>query len=74
MFSGKSVGQAHHDGEDHGGCAHHGGADQHRLGRCLEGIAGAIIVFQQVLGAVKLHVDAEVFFQLCCNVGDLFDQ
>jgi hypothetical protein len=33
---GQPVGQGHDDGEDHGGCAHYGGADQHRLGVALK--------------------------------------
>ncbi len=60
----QSAGEAHDDREDHGGCAHHGGADQHRLGRCLEGVARAVVFFQQVLGAFKVHVDAEFLLDL----------
>jgi hypothetical protein len=71
---GKSVGEGHDDREGHGGCAHNGGADQHRLGGSLEGIAGAIVGFQQVLGAFELNVDAEVFLQLGFDVGNIFDQ
>ena len=71
---GQSVGQGHDDREDHRGCADHGGADQHRLGRSLEGVAGSIVGFQQVLGALELRVDAEVLLQLGFDAGNIFDQ
>src|SRR5208283_5009512 len=56
---GQAIGQGHDDGEDHGGRADYGGSNQHRFGGRLEGIAGAVVLFQQVLGAVKIHVDVE---------------
>ena len=71
---GQSVGQGHDDRENHRGCAHHGGADQHRLGRSLEGIAGSIVGFQQVFRAFELHVDAVVLLQLGFDAGNVFDQ
>jgi hypothetical protein len=70
----QSVGQGHDDRENHRGCAHHGGADQHRLGRSLEGVAGSIVGFQQVLGAFELHVDVVVLLQLGFDAGNIFDQ
>jgi len=36
----------HDDREGHRGCAYDGRADQHRLGRSLEGVAGSIVGFQ----------------------------
>ena len=71
---GQSAGQGHDDGENHRGCADHGGADQHRLGRSLEGVAGSIVGFQQVLGAFELHVDVVVLLQLGFDAGNGFDQ
>ena len=71
---GQSVGQGHDDREDHRGCAHHGRADQHRLGRSLEGIAGSVVGFQQVLRALELRVDAVVLLQLGFDAGNSFDQ
>ena len=71
---GESVGQRHDDGERHGGCAHHRRADQHRLGRGLEGIAGAIVGFQQMLAAFELCVDVEVLLQLGFDARNFFDQ
>jgi hypothetical protein len=68
------VGQGHDDRESHGGCAHHGGADQHRLCRSLECIAGSIIGFQQVFRAFELRVDVEVLLQLGFDAGNSFDQ
>ena len=71
---GQSVGQGHDDREDHRGCAHHGGADQHRLCRSLECVAGSIVGFQQVFCAFELHVDVEVLLQLSFDAGNIFDQ
>ncbi len=73
MF-GQAVSQVHHDGENHGGGADHGGPNQHRLGCRLEGIAGAVVFFQQMFGALKVHVKAEVFLDLLLHVRDLLDQ
>ena len=71
---GQSIGQGHDDREDHRGCAHHSRADQHRLCRSLEGIAGSIIGFQQVFRAFELHVDVVVLLQLSFDAGNVFDQ
>ena len=65
MFCGEAVGERHDDREDHRGGADYRGADQHGLGGRLEGIAGAIVLFQQILGAFEIHVDAEVLLDLC---------
>ncbi len=51
---------SHDDGEDHRGGADDRGADQHRLGRGFEGVAGAVVLFQQMLGALEVDVEAEV--------------
>src|ERR1019366_2998894 len=40
----------------------------------LEGIARAVVLFQQVLGAVKIHVDVEVLLDFRLDVGHLLDQ
>ncbi len=71
---GEPAGEGHDDGEDHGGCADDGGADQHRLGRSLEGVAGAVVGFEQVLGALELHVEVVVLLQLGFDAGNVFDQ
>ncbi len=70
----QSAGQGHDDRENHRGCAHHGCADQHRLGRSLEGVAGSIVGFEQMLCAFELHVDVEVLLQLSFDAGNIFDQ
>ena len=57
---GQAVGEHHDDREDHGGGAHHGGADQHRLGRGLEGVARPVVLLEDVLGLLEVHVEAEV--------------
>ena len=37
-----------------------GGADQHGLGGRLEGVAGAVVLLEQLLGVLEVGVDAEV--------------
>jgi hypothetical protein len=44
---GQAAGEQHDDGKNHGRRADHRGADQHRLGGGLEGIAGAVVLFEQ---------------------------
>ena len=44
---GQPLGQRQDDGKDQGGGADDGGADEHGLGGGLEGVAGAVVVFQQ---------------------------
>ena len=68
------VGECHDDGKNHGGGAHHRGSDQHWFGRGLEGIAGAIVGFQQVLGASELNVKVVVLAQLGFDVGDILNE
>ncbi len=70
----ETIRQAHHDGKNHGGSADYGGADQHRLGGRLECVASAVIFFQQVFGACKLHVEAEVLLDSRGDVGHLLNQ
>ena len=53
-------GERHDDREDHGGGAHHRGADQHRLGGRLEGVAGAVVLFQVLLGLLEIRLEAEI--------------
>ena len=71
---GQLVGQHHDDREDHRRGPDHRGADQYRLGRRLEGVACAIILFQQVLGAGEVDVHVEVFLDLRFDVWHLLNQ
>jgi hypothetical protein len=57
---GQAGGEQHDDGKDHGRRADHRGADQHRLGRGLEGVAGAVVLFEQELGGTEVEIEAEV--------------
>ena len=66
--------ERHDDGEDHGGGADDGGADQHRLGRGLEGVAGAVVLLEQVLGAFEVTVDVVVFLSSLLMSGTRLDQ
>ncbi len=66
---GEPVCEGHHDGKNHGSRAHYGGADQHRLCRSLESVAGAVILFQQMLGAVKIQVKAVLSFTSAATLG-----
>src|SRR5207244_460879 len=63
-ISGKPVGERHDNGEDHGRGADYGSANQYRFRGCLEGVSGAVVGFQQVLGAIKFHIDIEVLLDL----------
>ena len=69
-----AVSQRHDDRENHGRGSHHRRADQHRLGRGLERISGAVVFFQQFLGAFKVGVDFEIFLQFLLDVRNLLDQ
>ena len=71
---GQAIRQRHDDGEDHRRCADHGGSDQHRFCGGLEGVACAVVLFEQVLGAFKIHIDVEVFLDLGSNIRHLLDQ
>src|SRR4029077_15575834 len=71
---GDAMREGHDDGENHGGCADHCRADQNRLSGSLKGVPGAVVGFQQILGATEIHVHVEVFFELLLDVGNLLDQ
>ena len=71
---GSTVGKAHDDGEDHGGSTHHGSTNQHGFGRCLEGIARAIVLFQKMLGGFEVRVNSVVALEFLFDIGNLFNQ
>jgi len=54
--------QQHDDAEHHRGGADDGGADEHRLGGGFEGVAGAVVFFEQVFGVLEVRLETEVFF------------
>ncbi len=57
----------------HGRCADHSGADQHWLGGGLEGVASAVVLFQQFLGDFKVRLKAKVALHFSLNAGQLLD-
>ena len=59
---------SHDDREDHRGRADDGGADEHRLGGRLEGVAGAVVLLEEVLGLLEVQVEAEVLLDLVLDV------
>ena len=71
---GEAVGERHDDRENHGGGADHGRADQHGLRRGFERVASAVVFFEQVLGALEVHVDVEIRLQFLLDVRNLLDQ
>ena len=73
QFGCQAVGERHDDREDHGGRAHHRGADQHRFRRRLERVARAVVLFQIVLALVEIGSEAEILLDLTLDSGDLFD-
>jgi hypothetical protein len=56
--------QQEDDREDHRRRADHRRADQHRLRRRLEGVAGAVVLLEQILGAIEPDVEPVVALQL----------
>ena len=56
--------QQHDDAEHHRGGADDGGADEHRLGRGLEGVARAVAFFELILGVLEVGVEAEIALDL----------
>ena len=64
----EAVGERDDDREDHRGRADDGGADEHRLGGRLEGVAGAVVLLEEVLGLLEVHVEAEVLLDLLLDV------
>ena len=69
----QSGSEQHDNGKNHGRRADHCGADQHGLGRCLEGVAGAVVLFEQELGGTKVEIETEVPLHFRLDPGHLFD-
>ena len=69
----EQVFQQHDDAEHHRGGADDGGADEHRLGGGLEGVARAVALFELILGVLEVGVEAEVALDLLLDVRDAFD-
>ena len=65
--------QHHDDAEDHGRGADDGGADEHGLGRRLEGVARAVALLELVLRAFEVGAEAEVAFELSGDTRLLLD-
>jgi hypothetical protein len=70
---GQAVRQHHDDREDHGGGSDDRGANQHGLGRGLEGVAGAVVLLQQLLGPVEVDLVAVLLLDLFLGALDLRD-
>ena len=73
MFVREAVRERDDDREDHRGRADDGGADEHGLGGRLEGVAGAVVLLEEVLGLLELDVEAEVLLDLLLDVRDALD-
>ena len=71
---GEAAGERHDDGENHGGCADNGRADEHRLRGGFEGVARAVIGFEQMFGAFEVDGVVEIFLEFRFDVWNLFDQ
>ena len=69
----KSVFEQDDDAEDHRGGADDGGADEHRLGRGLEGVARAVALFEIMLGVLEVRLEAEVLLDVLLHVLAAFD-
>ena len=55
------------------GGADHGGADEHRLGGGLEGVARAVVLLEEVLGLLEVGLEAEVLLDLLLDVRERLD-
>ncbi len=71
---GEPVGQEDDDREDHRRRADDGRADEHRLGRRLERVAGAVVLLEEVLRLLELRLEAEVLLDLGLDVRDGLDE
>jgi hypothetical protein len=69
----QAVGEADDDREDHGGRADDGGADEHGLGGGLEGVARAVVLFEELLALLEVGREAEVLLDLVLDAGDRLD-
>ena len=58
---GQAIGERHDNRKNHGGRAHYGRADQHRLRGCLKRVARAIVLFQVFLAFFKVGSEPEIF-------------
>src|ERR1017187_2476077 len=73
QVDGELVGEQHDGGKDHGSGADHGGADEHWFGGGLEGVAGAVVLFQVFLGLFEIHSEAEVLLDVLPDIGQGLD-
>ena len=69
----QAVGQRHDNRKNHGGRAHHRGADQHRFCSGFESIARAVVLFQVLLGPLEVGRETEVLLNLRRDSGNLLD-
>src|SRR5438132_4855429 len=70
----QTLGQRHDDRKNHRRSTHYGRSNQHWLRSCLKCIAGAIIVFVQVLSALEVHINVEISLEILLGIRNLFDQ
>ena len=65
--------EQHDNAEHHGGGADDRRADEHGLGGGLEGVAGAVVLLEELLGLLEVHVEAEVPLDLLLDALDGLD-
>jgi hypothetical protein len=70
---GQVIGQPDDDREDHGGGAHDRGSDENGLRRCLERVAGSVVVLEEELGPLPARSEAEVAVQLLVDAVEVLD-
>src|ERR1700729_2876080 len=69
-----SVGQRHNDRKNHCRSADHSCPNQHRLGRSLESISRPIILLEQFLSPLEIHIHIEITLQFLLDVRNRLDQ
>ena len=69
----QALGEHHDDREDHRGGTDDGSPDEYRFGRGLEGVASAILGFQDVLGDVPPGCESVLLLDVLGGIRDLLD-
>src|ERR1035438_3803287 len=69
----QAVGERNDGGESHRRGADHRGADQHRLGSGLKGVARAVVLFQVLLGFFEVRFESEVRLKILGDTGQGLD-
>ena len=65
--------ESHDNRENHSGGADNCRTNQHRFCRGFKRVSRTVVGFEQILGALKVHVHVVIFFQLLLDVRNGFN-